>query len=48
MNHDALRTALALYEAGTLDDSGAARYLGITDLGWKRYRERNGLSSVSV
>jgi hypothetical protein len=48
MNQDALRTAVALYEAGTLDDEGAARYLGITLVGWTTYRDRHGIAPPSV
>lgn len=44
MNQDALRTAVALYTAGTLDDDGAARYLGITPVGWVAYRESHDIS----
>lgn len=43
MQQSALRTALALYTSGTIDDAGAARYLGLSPLGWETYRRTHGI-----
>jgi hypothetical protein len=45
MTHDALRTAVALYTSGTIDDSQAARYLGLSPERWATYRQSHGITA---
>jgi hypothetical protein len=44
MTTDALRTAVALYTSGTIDDSQAARYLGLSPERWATYRQSHGIT----
>jgi hypothetical protein len=48
MTTDALRTAVALYTSGTIDDAEAARYLGLSPRRWAAYRRSHGLSAPST
>jgi len=48
MTTDALRTAVTLYTSGTLDDTGAAQYLGLSPSEWTLYRRSHGLSAPST
>jgi hypothetical protein len=48
MTTDALRTAVALYTSGTIDDAEAARYLGLSSQRWAAYRRSHGLSAPAT
>jgi len=45
MTTDALRTAIALYTSGTIDDAAAARYLGLSTERWEGYRRSHGIDA---
>lgn len=44
MTTDALRTAVKLYTSGTIDDTEAARYLGLSPERWAGYRRAHGIA----
>lgn len=48
MTTDALRTAIVLYTSGTIDETEAARYLGLSPECWAAYRRSHGLSAPAV